>query len=101
MNALFNTSFFFDPSIEPAVLSARKSRWLCACAVSGCGNPVCLRLPADDGIARLAIQTPFPSVSEAERFAEEIAAPLAAEMTANFGVNAFTAFSTIMEQIEL
>lgn len=101
MKALFNTSFFFDPAIEPAVRTALKARWLPACAACGCDEPVCLRMPADDGIGRLAIQTPFPTPAEAERFASEIAAPMAAELTADFGAEAFTAFSTLMEQIEL
>ena len=101
MNALFNTTFFFAPAIEPAVRSALRGRWVKACAACGCGAPMCLQMDADDGIARLAVQTPFPTLAEAERFGAEIASPLAAELTAEFGPEAFTAFSTIMEQIEL
>ena len=101
MSVLFNTSFFFDPGIEPAVRTALRARWVRACAACGCGEPVCLRLPADDGIARLAIQTPFPTLGEAERFAAEVAAPMAADLTADFGVESFTAFTPLMEQIEL
>ncbi len=101
MSVIFNTSFFFDPAIEPAVRTALRARWVRACAACGCSEPTCLLLPADDGIARLAIQTCFPTLGEAERFAAEVAAPMAAELTADFGAEAFTAFSTIMEQIEL
>lgn len=101
MSVLFNTTFFFDPGIESAVRTALRARWVRACAACGCGNPVCLRLPADDGIARIAVQTPFPTLADAERFATETAHPMAAELTADFGADTFTAFSTVMECIDL
>lgn len=101
MTALFNTTFFFSPAIEQKVHGVLARHWLPACEVSGCGKPVCLTMDSEQGVCRLAIQTPFPSEQEASRFADAIAAPLAAELTSLFGAEAFTAFSTIMKVIDL
>lgn len=101
MNALFNTTFFFSPAIETRLRAELRARWVKACEVCGCRRPMCLQMEADEGICRLAVQTPFPSRAEAERFAAEIASPLLYELTARFGEEAFTAFSTIMEETEL
>ena len=101
MNALFNTTFFFAGSISPTLREFLATRWLRACDASGCGRPMCLKMEAEEGIERLAVQTPFPSRAEAERFADEVAAPMADELLRLFGPEKFTCFSTIMEEISL
>lgn len=101
MEALFNTTFFFSPAIEGEVRRRLAERWVPSCAASGSSALVCLAMDSDDGICRLAIQTCFPSVEEAGRFADEVAGAMAAELTAQFGPEAFTAFSTIMEKTVL
>ncbi len=101
MNALFNTTFFFAPTIAPSLREFLATRWMRACEVSGCGRPLCLKMDAEDGIERLALQTPFPSRAEAQRFADEIAAPMAQELLRLYGPERFTCFSTLMEEIAL
>lgn len=98
---ILNTSFFFIPSIAPGVRTLLRDEWLAACACSGCGAPVCLKMPPEPNVERLAIQTPFPSGADAERFMSEVLAPMAGELTRKFGAEAFSCFSTIMEVTEL
>lgn len=98
---LLNTSFFFIPSIEPGVRAALREEWHQACGSCGCGTPVCLRMPPEPGVERLAIQTPFASADDAERFLNEVLGPMAGELARKFGPEAFSCFSTIMEIIDL
>ena len=101
MNALFNTTFFYDASISAPLREFLATRWLRACEVSGCGRPLCLKMASEEGIERLAVQTPFPTLAEAERFGAEIVPDMADELTRLFGPEKFTCFSTLMEEIAL
>ncbi len=101
MKVLLNTSFFFAPQLAGDVKRDLAARWVPACASCGSGEPTCLRMEAEEGIERLAVQTPFASAAEAERFRSEVLAPVAAEMTRKYGVEAFTCFSTLMEIVDL
>lgn len=98
---LLNTSFFFIPQISQGVRVLLRTEWLPACQSCGSGEPVCLQMPDEPGVERLAIQTPFASRAEAEQFLNEVLAPIAGRITRQFGAEAFTAFSTIMDIIEL
>lgn len=101
MKALLNTSFFFAPAVEHRVREVLHTRWIPACNAAGLTAATCLRLPAEDGIMRLAVQTPFADAAAAERFRDEITAPIADSMLRALGADAFTCFSTIMEIIDL
>lgn len=98
---LLNTSFFFVRAIAPGVRTLMRTEWLPACASCGCSAPVCLQMPPEPGVERLAIQTLFENHEAAERFLTEVLAPIADRITRQFGAEAFTAFSTPMEVINL
>lgn len=98
---LLNTSFFFTPTVATNVRAALRDKWLKACGSCGCGEPMCLQMPPEQGVERLAIQTPFQSQEDAERFLREVLGPLAGELARHFGPEAFTAFSTIMQIVTL
>lgn len=101
MKALLNTSFFFAPEVAARIHETLRTRWIPACNAAGDGDATCLRLPAEEGIMRLAVQTPFADADAAERFRSEIASDIAATMQRTLGADAFTCFSTIMEIIDL
>lgn len=101
MKVLLNTSFFFSPAVADKVMSTLRSKWMPACKSCGESQPICLRMSSEEGIERMAIQTPFGSEEQACRFLEEVLQPIAGEMTRALGANAFTCFSTMMETVEL
>lgn len=100
MSVLLNTSFFFAPQVADEVKSALRQQWIPAANAAGESPATCLRLPAEEGIMRLAVQTRFGSAEAAEVFrlkSEHIASELLREL----GADAFTCFSTVMEIINL
>lgn len=101
MKVLLNTSFFFAPEAAAKVHETLRSRWIPACNAAGDGAATCLRLPAEEGIMRLAVQTRFADADAAERFRSGAASEIAATLLRTLGAGAFTCFSTIMEIIDL
>ncbi len=100
MSVLLNTSFFFAPQVADEVKSALRLRWIPAANAAGESPATCLRLPAEEGIMRLAVQTRFESAKAAEDFRLS-SEPIAAELFNKLGADAFTCFSTVMEIIDL
>lgn len=98
---LLNTSFFYIPTIAAGVHTLLRDEWLPTCASCGCSAPVCLQMPPEPNVERLAIQTFFPARQDAERFLAEVLQPMAGTFTRQFGAEAFSCFSTIMEVVEL
>lgn len=101
MKALVNTTFFYSPEIARELQQKIKADWLPACASCGAGQPLCLAMAAEDGIERLAVQTPFNDRETAELFLNEIIAQMAGDMLRRFGHDRFTHFSTIMDIVDL
>lgn len=101
MKILLNTSFFFSPTVADEVRRQLKSFWLPACRAAAEGEPMTLKMPAEEGIMRLAVQSVFGSASEARKFRDEVLGPETDRMTRRLGAEAFTAFTTMMEIIEL
>lgn len=101
MKTLLNTSFFFSPAVASTVETTLRTRWVPACNAAGIAPATCLRLPAEEGIMRLAVQTPFASAESAEAFRSEVAEDIADELFKQLGADAFTCFSTLMEIIDL
>lgn len=101
MKVILNTSFFFAPQLSEKVRAILRERWVSACKSCGCGEPVCLRMEPEEGIERLAVQTPFTDADSASRFRREVLEPIADEMTRRLGMDAFTCFSTQMEVVDL
>lgn len=101
MKVLLNTSFFFSPAAGNKVTSTLRDKWIPACRSCGESQPICLKMSSEEGIERLAIQTPFESEAAASRFLDEILQPIANDLTRTLGANEFTCFSTMMELIEL
>ncbi|MDE6228495.1 MAG: hypothetical protein K2M40_01760 [Muribaculaceae bacterium] len=101
MKTLLNTSFFFAPAVADRVEAALRERWVPAANAAGLAPATCLRMPPEEGIVRLAVQTPFASPAEAEGFRTEVAEPIAADLFSQLGAYAFTCFSTLMEIIDL
>ena len=101
MKTLLNTSFFFSPSVARTVEATLRNRWVPACHAAGIAPATCLRLPAEEGIMRLAVQTPFASAESAEAFRSEVTEAIAAQLFNELGADAFTCFSTMMEIIDL
>lgn len=101
MKALLNTSFFFAPAVENEVTRTLRERWIPACNAAGETPAVCLRLPSEEGIMRLAVQTRFADSDSAERFRAEVTDDIADTLLRTLGADSFTCFSTIMEIIDL
>lgn len=101
MKALLNTSFFFAPAAESSVRAALRDHWIPASNAAGTGPAICLALPDEEGICRLAVQTPFDNAESAQRFCETITAQVVAPLLGKLGADSFTCFSTIMEIIDL
>lgn len=99
MKTLLNTSFFFTPEVNDHVRETLRKEWIPACNASGSGPAICLMMPLEEGVIRLAVQTPFNDAESAERFREVITAQVADSLTRTLGADAFTCFSTIMEII--
>lgn len=99
MKTLLNTSFFCSPAAEKTVMATLTDCWLPACRAAGNGSPMFLRMPAEEGVVRLAIQTPFSDAESAERFRLEVLEPIGAELLKKLGENNYTHFSTLMEII--
>lgn len=100
MSVLLNTSFFFTPQVADIVKSALSGKWVPAANAAGESPATCLKLPAEEGIMRLAVQTRFESAEAADTFRRN-AEPIAAELFQKLGAEAFTCFSTVMEIIDL
>lgn len=100
MKALLNTSFFFTPAAESRVRPALRTQWVPASNASGTGPATCLAMPPEEGIMRLAVQTPFADAEQAENFRLTITEQVAGPLLRDLGPDAFTCFSTIMEIIE-
>lgn len=100
MSVLLNTSFFFAPQVADKVTEALRNEWIPAANAAGEAPATCLRLPAEEGIMRMAVQTRFASATVAEAFRKE-SEPIAAELFKKLGAEAFTCFSTVMEIIDL
>lgn len=98
---LLNTSFFFHPRVDARLRHFLRTHWVPACLSCGAGAPTVLRMDSEEGIERLAVQTPFASHSEASRFLSEVLSPLSASLSASLGPEAFTCFSTLMDIIDL
>lgn len=96
---LLNTSFFCSPAVELKVMATIRRHWLPACNAAGAAPAMFLRMPAEEGIIRLAVQTPFPDSDTAEKFRDEILEPIGAELLKALGENNYTHFSTLMEII--
>ena len=96
---LLNTSFFCSPTAEPKVVATIRERWLPACNASGAGPAMFLRMPPEEGIVRLAVQTPFADAGSAEAFRDEILEPIGAALLKALGESNYTHFSTLMEII--
>ncbi len=101
MKVLLNTSFFFTHAVATAVKDTLRDYWVPACGSCGNGMPMCLKMSDDEGVERLAIQTPFASEELATRFLEEVLEPIAGKMVKSLGADSFTCFSTMMEVIDL
>lgn len=101
MKVLLNTSFFYTPTVAEAVKTTLRDYWIPACGSCGCSMPMCLKMQSEDGINRLAIQTPFDSEELAQRFLSEVLEPIAGKLVSQLGADAFTCFSTMMEVVEL
>lgn len=101
MKVLLNTSFFFSPAVAAHVCDDLARRWVPACRSCGNGPTVCLRMEAEEGIERMAVQTPFDSPEQASRFRSEVMGPMASDMLHKYGADAFTCFSTMMEIVDL
>lgn len=102
MTSLLNTSFFYSPAVGAQVRRALGEEWLPALRrAAGAGEALTLAMPAEEGIERLAIQAPFASRAEAERFLATDGSALGDALTRRFGVEAFTCFSTLMDIIQL
>jgi len=96
---LLNTSFFCSPASEQSVLTTIRERWLPACNAAGEAPAMFLRMPAEEGIVRVAVQTPFADAAGAETFRKEILDPIGADLLKALGENNYTHFSTLMEII--
>lgn len=96
MKALLNTSFFCAPSVESTVVRTLRDKWIPACNVAGTAPAMLLRMPDEEGIVRLAVQTPFADENAAETFRTEILEPIGAGLLKQLGENNYTHFSTIM-----
>lgn len=101
MMTIFNTTFFFAEAIAEKLRAELRTHWLKASTSLGVLPPLVLRMEAEEGVCRLAIQTYLQSPAEAERFEQEIASVLISYLTSMFGPEQFTAFSTIMEETKL
>lgn len=101
MKVLLNTSFFFAPSAESSVRAALRDHWIPASNASGTGSAMCLALPPEEGICRMAVQTTFDNAESAQRFCDTITEQVAAPLLGKLGADSFTCFSTIMEIIDL
>ena len=97
MSTLLNTSFFCSPSAESKVLHVLCKQWIPACNTSGNGPAMLLRMPPEEGIVRLAVQTPFADAESAENFREKVLEPIGSELLKALGENSYTHFSTLME----
>lgn len=97
MNTLLNTSFFCSPAAESKVLHVLGEKWIPACNASGTAPAMLLRMPPEEGIVRLAVQTPFADAESAEKFREEVLEPLGSELLKALGENNYTHFSTLMQ----
>lgn len=80
-------------------MATLRQHWIPACNAAGLSEALFLRMPAEEGIVRLAIQTPFADAESAEKFREEILEPIGAELLKEHGVANYTHFSTSMEII--
>lgn len=98
---LLNTTFFFTPKVATAVQTTLRDYWLPACGSCGESMPLCMKMPSEGGVDRLAIQTPFASEELAQRFLSEVLEPIAGKMVGQLGADAFTCFSTLMEIVDL
>lgn len=101
MKTLLNTSFFFAPQVADIVEATLRNKWVPAANDAGTAPATCLRMPPEEGIIRLAVQTPFASPADAEAFRTGVAEPIANELFEKLGADAFTCFSTQMEIIDL
>ncbi len=99
MKTLLNTSFFCSPASEKTVMVTLTERWIPACQAAGNGSPMFLRMPAEESVVRLAVQTPFANAASAETFRLEVLEPMGAELLKKLGANNYTHFSTLMEII--
>ncbi|MCM1311012.1 MAG: hypothetical protein NC301_08335 [Bacteroides sp.] len=100
MKTLLNTSFFCSPAAEQTVMQTLCQRWISACNAVGEAPAMLLRMPPEEGIVRLAVQTPFIDAESAEKFRTEILEPIGAELLKTCGENNYTHFSTLMEIIQ-
>lgn len=98
---VLNTTFFYHPTIERELHGLLVEHWLPLLRSYGEGEPVCLAMKADDGVGRLAVQMSFASTAEVEAFEATSAPGVLSMLTERFGPEAMTAFSTIMQRVEL
>lgn len=99
---IYNTTFFFEPRIEPEVRRALAEEWVPAVSALGSAEPLCLLLADQgDGVCRIAIQATFATAENLEEFAREVAPQILERLTDRFGQEQLLAMPSIMTPITL
>lgn len=101
---IFNSTFFFHPSLATEVRRWLGTMWIPAAEAAGMNSPLALSMepmPGQEEVERLAIQAYFPDRAAADAFAAREAALLADELATRFGREAVMVLHTVMTRCEL
>lgn len=105
MKALFNTTFFFPPSLAASVLAWLRDSWMPLCvAESGSAAPMLLELdPEGEGsgrLCRMAVQLPFPSETAVSAFLSGPGSEALSAAAAAFGPDNLLVCPSVMRILE-